>query len=193
MRNFLFLLREKRILGAVIGILSGLVLVLFPNWALHTAGILLGLFLAAYGLVILLDGVLANMKPLIFLGAVLLVLGAIIAFFSSDMLMWLLISAGIFLIFRGVLYAQRALRMRSGGYRHWWGYLVCACLILLLGFFVVLNPFGAKNIVIVMLGICLVFNAVEGMLMQHMLVRGMQNRKASHYIYVESEDPETKT
>ena len=178
---------------AVIGIMIGLVFVLFPHWALNTVGLLIGLLVAVYGVVLLLNGIMAKSNPMILLGALLLAVGAVVACSSSGIFMWILVIVGVLLIFRGVLYMQRSLGMRSAGYQSWWTHMIAAALILALGLCVVWNPFYAKNIAVILLGVCLIVNGVEGLVMRHLIERVIKKRaKKKDRIYVDSEEPKTR-
>ncbi len=68
---------------------------------------------------------------------------------------------GIFLIFDSVSKLSSAFDLKKFGYSNWWGMLVVAFIVLVCGLVLIMNPFGAIQVTIMIIGSMLIFDAIS--------------------------------
>ena len=153
-------IRNEMIIMAVVLILAGLFMVLFPN----TSGKLIcrgvGAILCIWGAMRLI-GYFRNSEVL---GSFGLVQGAALAGFGLYILIrpqiievFLTTVFAIVIIVDGLLKMQYALDFRRLNVRNWWIELVCSVIMIILGAVVLFNPFATVAAVMLFIGIVLVF------------------------------------
>ena len=167
MKSFLQDQRRSSLVSAGITALLGLILLIWPEWALRWLCILLGAGLAVTGAIYLLAFFQRRRQGFSLYGS--LVLGIVLAALG----VWLLTNPdgllrlvqyifGALLIFHGVIDLQGALSLMScsrGPDR--WAALAFSALTLGLGALIVLNPFGALSAAVMLIGAGLLFDGLS--------------------------------
>ena len=180
MNNFLREQKRSSLVSAAVTTLLGLVLLIWPEWALRWMCILLGAGLAVTGAIYIVAFFQRKRQGLSLYGS--LILGVILAAVG----IWLLTNPdgvlrlvqyifGAFIIFHGVIDLQGAISLMSysrGPDR--WVALAFSALTLALGALIVINPFGALSAAIMLIGAGLVFDGVSDFWLIHRLSKFLQ-------------------
>ncbi len=193
MHEFLKKLKSRYLMEAVISILAGLVFAILPDWSVSVLGYLVGAVLLTYGVVLLINGAMTSQTPILTLAVILIVVGVVAFFFTQqllDILFWIF---GIFIAVRAAFYLKKSLDLKEIGERHWWVHFILACVLLLVGFYVMFDPFQFRRAVVIVMGISLIVDGIEGIVVYCRLHAAVKNAKDAmknnDRIYVDSEEP----
>ena len=74
---------------------------------------------------------------------------------------------GMFIVVEGILNIVRSFQLRQWGFERWLYDLVLSVLLLILGMIIVVNPFDAALVSVMMIGICLVYDGLLNLLILH--------------------------
>lgn len=85
------------------------------------------------------------------------------------------------LIFHGVIDLQGAVSLMRQGWERWWMDLLLAGLTLVLGILILLNPFGATEVLMTILGVALVFDGVSDLVLIHRLTKAFRQTNGDWY------------
>ena len=165
MDKFLSLLSRGNLVAALIFLILGLCLIIFPE----PSGAVICYLIAA---ALLLDGLRHVISYFrgelsetihgydLALGGTEILLALFALLRPNHMLSLLPICLGAALVVSGVIRLQRALDLRRGGVSAWQTVLIMGALVALLGLLMLINPFTSAKVLLICLGISMVINAV---------------------------------
>ena len=153
---------------SVLLIALGLFLICRPVATLLTVCYLLGILSILLGLVKIIGYFNHSADRLVFqfdlaLGILSLILGILLCCHPGNLVVLLQFLIGLFILFDGVFKFQTALDARRWGLTRWWSILMAAILSAAAGLLLLLNPFGSAKAMVVLLGITLVVNGIQNL------------------------------
>lgn len=98
------------------------------------------------------------------LGILSLILGILLCWHPGNVVALLQFFIGSFILVDGVLKFQTALDARRCGLSRWWGILTAALLSAAAGLLLILNPFGGAKAMVVLLGVTLVVDGFQNLI-----------------------------
>lgn len=163
MKSIIQDMKQNYFVNAVIMIILGLVLVIWP----HILGVmlcyLLGGALTVMGAIQLIGFLRGERlgfynKFSMFMGIVLVLLGIWICTQPRIVLSIIPVVVGIIVLIHGLMDIQYTLDIKRTGSTKWWIALIAAILTLIVGLLLVFNPFTAYEISMIMLGIAMLYD-----------------------------------
>ncbi len=170
MKSIIQDMKQNYFVNAVIMVVLGLVLVIWP----HILGVmlcyLLGGALILMGviqLVVFLRGERLGFynKFSMFMGIVLVLLGIWICTQPRIVLSIIPVVVGIIVVLHGLMDLQYTLDIRRTGNTKWWIALVAAIITLMVGLLLVFNPFTAYEVTMILLGIAMLYDGGSDLLL----------------------------
>lgn len=170
MKSIIQDMKQNYFVNAVIMVVLGLVLVIWP----HILGVmlcyLLGGALILMGviqLVVFLRGEMLGFynKFSMFMGIVLVLLGIWICTQPRIVLSIIPVVVGIIVVLHGLMDLQYTLDIRRTGNTKWWIALVAAIITLVVGLLLVFNPFTAYEVTMILLGIAMLYDGGSDLLL----------------------------
>ncbi len=168
MTEFLRGLKANYTVSAVLCMVFGLVLLIWPGTTTRIVCMLLGSVLLAYGgfqVVICLvnrERTLLSQGMLIF-GIVVAVVGLWILLSPEMIIMAVPVIIGVVILIHGVHNVIQAVGLQKENYSKWWVALLFGILTVVFGGVLVYNPFGAVEMVVRMIGIFLIYDGASDM------------------------------
>lgn len=155
----------QNIVTAVIYILFGIVLAVFPTTAVRTLGYMLGGVLIFAGAVkILLYMKENNQKNYytndLMIGIIAVVIGVFVVFKIEVLLSIIPFLFGLVVLANGSMKLQNVMNLKRAGYKNWTAMLIVALLGLALGIILIINPFSSVVFLFRIVGICFVYSGV---------------------------------
>ncbi len=163
MKSIIQDMKHNYFVNAVIMVLLGLVLVIWP----HILGVLLCYLLGGalivmgvFQLISFLRGERLGFynKFVMMMGIVLVLLGIWICTQPHIVLSIIPVVVGIIVLIHGLMDIQYTLDIKKAGSTKWWIALIAAILTLVMGLLLVFNPFTAYEITMVLLGIAMLYD-----------------------------------
>ncbi len=163
MKSIIQDMKHNYFVNAVIMVLLGLVLVIWP----HILGVLLCYLLGGalivmgvFQLISFLRGERLGFynKFVMMMGIVLVLLGIWICTQPHIVLSIIPVVVGIIVLIHGLMDIQYTLDIKKAGSTKWWIALIAAILTLVVGLLLVFNPFTAYEITMVLLGIAMLYD-----------------------------------
>ncbi|MDE6363087.1 MAG: DUF308 domain-containing protein [Lachnospiraceae bacterium] len=163
MKSIIQDMKHNYFINAVIMVLLGLVLVIWPHilgvmlcYLLGGALIVMGIF----QLISFLRGERLGFynKFVMMMGIVLVLLGIWICTQPHIVLSIIPVVVGIIMLFHGLMDIQYTLDIKKAGSEKWWIALIAAILTLVVGLLLVFNPFTVYEITMVLLGIAMLYD-----------------------------------
>ena len=163
MKSIIQDMKQNYFVNAVIMVLLGLVLVIWP----HILGVLLCYLLGGalivmgvFQLISFLRGERLGFynKFVMMMGIVLVLLGIWICTQPHIVLSIIPVVVGIIVLIHGLMDIQYTLDIKKAGSTKWWIALIAAILTLVVGLLLVFNPFTAYEITMVLLGIAMLYD-----------------------------------
>lgn len=170
MKSIIQDMKQNYFVNAVIMVVLGLVLVIWP----HILGVmlcyLLGGALILMGviqLVVFLRGERLGFynKFSMFMGIVLVLLGIWICTQPRIVLSIIPVVVGIIVVLHGLMDLQYTFDIRRTGNTKWWIALVAAIITLVVGLLLVFNPFTAYEVTMILLGIAMLYDGGSDLLL----------------------------
>ena len=143
---------------AGIGIIAGLLLLVFPQQSLNVITYAIGAVALIYGILKIVSYFRNREYSPLFTWE--LILGIILV--GIGIFAILPIILGVLVLIEGISKAQRAMMLQKYGYPKWQAALLAAVLIALLGVLLILNPFGALVITVRVLGGVILVDGIMG-------------------------------
>ncbi|MGN0376185.1 MAG: HdeD family acid-resistance protein [Suilimivivens sp.] len=180
MANFFKNLKANYTLSAIICVIIGIVLIIWPGTSTQVVCMVLGGILLVYGIIQIILYLLARERTLylqgmLILGIIFSVLGAWILLKPEGIIATVPIIIGIIIIIHGLHNAIQAVDLKKLGYENWWAALFFGILTIVLGAVLVYNPFGAVEIVVRVIGAFLVYDGLSDMWILSRLFKTKKN------------------
>ena len=181
MKRFAALVSSNSVVQAVLAILFGLFLALWPQTTVLTVVYLLAAYLGITGIVSLISYARHRNEPKgspsVLAAGILLVVSAIIIFAIPETIAgFFSIVLGAVLILSGVTNGVRTLELRKYGGSAWIVLMIASVALVAGGIAIIVNPFDSTVTFVLVLGILLVAKGVIDLAMQASLSRKIQER-----------------
>lgn len=166
MGNILKRLKTNVVISAVLCILLGIVLVVWPDISMQIACTAIGAVLLVGGIVRLVqyfvvrDGSMYAQMNLI-MGIVLTVVGVWIVLKPDKVLAIIPIIIGIVIVIHGLNNLQQAVSLCKEKYDKWWVALILGVLTVGFGILLICRPFAALDTVVMLIGIFLIYDGLS--------------------------------
>ena len=163
MKSIIQDMKHNYFINAVIMVILGIVLVIWP----HILGVMLCYLLGGalivmgvFQLISFLRGERLGFynKFVMMMGIVLVLLGIWICAQPRIVLSIIPVVVGIIVLIHGLMYIQYTLDIKKAGSVKWWIALIAAALTLIVGLLLMLNPFTAYEITMVLLGVAMLYD-----------------------------------
>ncbi len=166
MENILRKIKANVVVSAVLCIIVGAVLIIWPGMTIQIACRAIGAVLAIMGVSKLLsyvfsrDGSLFSQMNLI-VGIIITIIGVWI-FTSPDKIIAMVpILVGIIIVIHGINNLQQTVKLCKGQYDKWWIALVLGLVTVGFGIVLICNPFAAMDTLVRAIGIFLVYDGIS--------------------------------
>lgn len=195
--NFVKSMKVNYSLSALLCVILGVVLLVWPSASIQIACIALGMVLGGYGIVQIVLYLVTKEKTMIshsmmVLGIVLAVIGIYIVLRPETILKAIPIIVGIMIVIHGLHNAVQALDLRKMTYENWWVALLLAILTIAFGVLLVCNPFEAIDVAVRLVGICLLYDGLSDMWILSRVFKTRRNQTRvidTEAVVVEEEEP----
>lgn len=163
MKSIIQDMKHNYFINAVIMVILGIVLVIWP----HILGVMLCYLLGGalivmgvFQLISFLRGERLGFynKFVMMMGIVLVLLGIWICAQPRIVLSIIPVVVGIIVLIHGLMDIQYTLDIKKAGSEKWWIALIAAALTLIVGLLLMLNPFTAYEITMVLLGVAMLYD-----------------------------------
>ncbi len=184
--------------SAVICIIIGLVLVIWPGTSTQVVCKVLGAVLFIYGVMQILLYIFARERSLYLQGMLLLgvifgVVGAFILLKPEMIIAAVPIIMGIIIVIHGLHNAVQAIKLKSLHYDKWWLALLLGSVTIILGGVLIYNPFRVVDTVVRVIGVFLIYDGISDIWIISRLFKSKQIVPSEIYaeaVIVEEEGPE---
>lgn len=180
MINFLKSIKLNILSSAILCIILGIVLVAYPNTSLTFVCRAVGVIVLVTGLGFVF-GYLKSGKAfwygkveLVF-GSVFAILGGFIILYPLGIISIIPIVFGILLIYHGIANMRQAFELRQYKDRGWWFPVLVAATTIVLGIFIIKNPFQTIDVVMRLIGACLIYDGLMNTMLAGRFVRSIRN------------------
>lgn len=166
MLDYLKNLKANYMITAMICVVIGLVLIIWPGTSTQVVCMVLGGVLLGYGIIQVVLYLFLKERTLIsqgmlILGIIFSVLGAWVLLKPEMIIMAVPVIMGIIIIIHGLHNAVQAIDLKKMGYDNWWLALLFGLLTVAFGVVLVFNPFKAVNTVVRVIGAFLVYDGAS--------------------------------
>lgn len=178
MQTLLDNLKKYTILRAIIFLVLGLLIIIFPQPIMSIIVYIIAAALMIMGIVNIIsyfnNRPRAAFKDVSFLsGVLLLVVGIVIAVFSHQILSAIPVVLGIFVILSGAMYFLEALNVQKTLNRSGMPMFIFSILILIVGIILIVNPFSALTFLFRMFGIILLVMGIGDIIIYFLYERNL--------------------
>lgn len=168
MLRFLKGVKANDTVSAVLCVVFGLLLIIWPGTSTQVVCMVLGGVLSGYGVIQILLYLFARehtiyLQGMLILGIVFAVLGVWILLKPEGIIKAVPIIMGIIIIMRGLHNAAQGWELKKLGYENWLLAFLFGVLTIVLGIVLVVNPFTVVNTVVRVIGGILVYNGISDM------------------------------
>ena len=168
MFNYLKNLKANYTLSAILCVVIGLVLIIWPGTSTQLVCMVLGSVLLLYGLVQLALYLFARERTLylqgmLVLGIIFSVLGVWILLKPEIVIATVPIIIGIIIVIHGIHNITQAVNLSRMNYGNWWVALLFGILTVVLGGVLIYNPFSVVNTVVRVIGAFLLYDGLSNM------------------------------
>ena len=166
MADFLRGLKANYLISALLCVILGLVLLIFPGTTTQIVCMLLGIVLFAYGAIQIVSYLFNKERTIVsqgmlVLGIVFAVIGGWIMLKPEMIIMAVPVIVGVLIVIHGLHNATQAFALKSSGYEKWWVVFLLGVLTVILGGILIYNPFKVVNTVVRLIGIFLIYDGLS--------------------------------
>lgn len=166
MKEFFKNMKVSFLMAAILYIVLGLVLLLWPKTSQDLICFAFGLLLLIYGIITIIsffvhDSRLGTFRFELILGIIAAAAGIFFLFQPGFIQAVIPVVLGIYIIIDGLLNLKRALELRSLGYGHWWVVLLLSLISAGLGVLVLCKPIFLEHILTMVIGGVFVYNGLS--------------------------------
>ena len=180
--NYIKSLKVNYSLSAVICVILGIVLLVWPGQSTQVVCMVLGIVLGGFGLIQIILYLATKEKTMIshsmmMLGVVLAVIGGWIALKPETIIKAVPMIVGILIVIHGFHNAVQAIDLKKMQYDNWWVALLLSLLTVALGVVLICNPFTIVDTVVRIIGAFLVYDGLSDMWILSRVFKTKQNRE----------------
>lgn len=159
---------KSYILVSALYVVLGIVLCVWPNTSLkmicYGLGFVMVVLGITYGIIYFTKENLAGFLQMdLVIGIICLAFGVFILLNPTFLATVLPFAMGIILLLGAVVKIQSALNMRRLKFEKWYGVLICALIIIVLGIVLLCNPFKKESHMVLYIGLCLILDGATNL------------------------------
>ena len=180
--NYIKSLKVNYSLSAVICVILGIVLLVWPGQSTQVVCMVLGIVLGGFGLIQIILYLATKEKTMIshsmmMLGVVLAVIGGWIVLKPETIIKAIPMIVGILIVIHGLHNAVQAIDLKKMQYDNWWVALLLSLLTVALGVVLICNPFTIVDTVVRIIGAFLVYDGLSDMWILSRVFKTQKNRE----------------
>lgn len=159
-------LKANYLISAILCVLFGITLIVWPDISSQVVCIGLGCVLLLSGIIHLVsffaqrDGTLVSRIGLL-TGIILVAVGIWIVTSPSVLMVMIPVIIGVIIVLHGIHNITQAVSLCRSKYSKWWVALILGVLTVLFGVLLIFNPFEAVSTAVVVIGVLLVFDGIS--------------------------------
>ena len=180
--NYIKSLKVNYSLSAVICVILGIVLLVWPGQSTQVVCMVLGIVLGGFGLIQIILYLATKEKTMVshsmmMLGVVLAVIGGWIVLKPETIIKAVPMIVGILIMIHGFHNAVEAVDLKKMQYDNWWVALLLSLLTVALGVVLICNPFTIVDTVVRIIGAFLVYDGLSDMWILSRVFKTKKNRE----------------
>lgn len=180
--NYIKSLKVNYSLSAVICVILGIVLLVWPGQSTQVVCMVLGIVLGGFGLIQIILYLATKEKTMVshsmmMLGVVLAVIGGWIVLKPETIIKAVPMIVGILIVIHGFHNAVQAIGLKKMQYDNWWVALLLSLLTVALGVVLICNPFTIVDTVVRIIGAFLVYDGLSDMWILSRVFKTKKNRE----------------
>ena len=180
--NYIKSLKVNYSLSAVICVILGIVLLVWPGQSTQVVCMVLGIVLGGFGLIQIILYLATKEKTMVshsmmMLGVVLAVIGGWIVLKPETIIKTVPMIVGILIVIHGFHNAVQAIDLKKMQYDNWWVALLQSLLKVALGVVLICNPFTIVDTVVRIIGAFLVYDGLSDMWILSRVFKTKKNRE----------------
>ena len=180
--NYIKSLKVNYSLSAVICVILGIVLLVWPGQSTQVVCMVLGIVLGGFGLIQIILYLATKEKTMVshsmmMLGVVLAVIGGWIVLKPETIIQAVPMIVGILIVIHGFHNAVQAIDLKKMQYDNWWVALLLSLLTVALGVVLICNPFTIVDTVVRIIGAFLVYDGLSDMWILSRVFKTKKNRE----------------
>lgn len=180
--NYIKSLKVNYSLSAVICVILGIVLLVWPGQSTQVVCMVLGIVLGGFGLIQIILYLATKEKTMVshsmmMLGVVLAVIGGWIVLKPETIIKAVPMIVGILIVIHGFHNAVQAIDLKKIQYDNWWVALLLSLLTVALGVVLICNPFTIVDTVVRIIGAFLVYDGLSDMWILSRVFKTKKNRE----------------
>lgn len=180
--NYIKSLKVNYSLSAVICVILGIVLLVWPGQSTQVVCMVLGIVLGGFGLIQIILYLATKEKTMVshsmmMLGVVLAVIGGWIVSKPETIIKAVPMIVGILIVIHGFHNAVQAIDLKKMQYDNWWVALLLSLLTVALGVVLICNPFTIVDTVVRIIGAFLVYDGLSDMWILSRVFKTKKNRE----------------
>lgn len=182
MREFLKSIKTNILGSAVLCIILGIVLMVYPDASLTLVCQAVGVIVLVTGIGFIISHIRGGLFSLFYkldliLGLLFLILGVYILMNPWGLLSIIPIVFGVLLIYHGISDLGQAMELRKYEADRWWISIIIAAITIVLGVVIMSNPFGTIDVLMRIIGACLVYDGLSNLLIVGKFSRSIRRFK----------------
>lgn len=168
MTEFLKGLKVNYTASALVCVVLGLVLLIWPGTTTQIVCMLLGVVLLIYGVIQILVYLISRERSIVsqgmmLLGIIVSVIGIWILVRPEMIIMAVPVIVGILIVIHGLHNVVQAIALKKDGYEGWWIACLMGVLTAVLGGILIYNPFTVVDTIVRLIGIFLIYDGLSDM------------------------------
>lgn len=196
MADFLKGLKANYTISALLCVILGLVLLIWPGTTTQIVCMLLGIVLFTYGAIQIVLYLFNRERTIVsqgmlVLGIIFAVIGGWILLKPEMIIMAVPVIVGVLIVIHGLHNAAQAFALKNDGYDRWWVAFLLGALTVILGGILIYNPFKVVNTVVRLIGIFLIYDGLSDVWILSRILKVKRNAEKiidASYVDVEEDD-----
>lgn len=180
--NYIKSLKVNYSLSAVICVILGIVLLVWPGQSTQVVCMILGIVLGGFGIIQIILYLATQEKTMVshsmmMLGIVLAVIGGWIVLKPDTIIKAIPMIVGILIVIHGLHNAVQAVDLKKMQYDNWWVALLLSLLTIALGVVLICNPFTVVDTVVRLIGAFLIYDGLSDMWILSRVFKTKKNKE----------------
>ncbi len=180
--NYIKSLKVNYSLSALICVILGIVLLVWPGQSTQVVCMILGIVLGGFGIIQIILYLATQEKTMVshsmmMLGIVLAVIGGWIVLKPDTIIKAIPMIVGILIVIHGLHNAVQAIDLKKMQYDNWWVALLLSLLTIALGVVLICNPFTVVDTVVRLIGAFLIYDGLSDMWILSRVFKTKKNKE----------------
>lgn len=180
--NYIKSLKVNYSLSALICVILGIVLLVWPGQSTQVVCMILGIVLGGFGIIQIILYLATQEKTMVshsmmMLGIVLAVIGGWIVLKPETIIKAIPMIVGILIVIHGLHNAVQAIDLKKMQYDNWWVALLLSLLTIALGVVLICNPFTVVDTVVRLIGAFLIYDGLSDMWILSRVFKTKKNKE----------------